>query len=668
MKRKKQFSVSSTFSYKPEVSTADDSDVDTPSQPVKAAPYSGPSKASDSYLIKDIIFYICQLALVIIINFETRDYTFNHYSAMISDVVVKTHFESDLGVMKKFEDIRSPDQIWEFTTGVFTKLLYRGVSGNQSKILAENILVGVPRMRQLRVKMNTCEQAALFDEFYKTCFDYFREEIEDKEPFGLKTDSWIYKEPDANERIYHGHFGAYDGGGYQFEFSRNSRETWKGLRELQDNVWIRYGTRAVFLDFAIYSANANLLCVVKLLFELIPTGGVISSSRLFALKLFLFSSLADYLVLICELVFLFLTIYLIFLAVVRACKSKKNTFRKNKKSKLLDYSILAMSLLASSAGLTRYVVLTQFQMKHKADLVNSTAYRNFDFMIQLQKYFCHARCALLVALLIKMLTFLSLFKSVNLILSAFGKVKSELVTVTIMMFAIMTGFVVFGLIVFGDHVVQLYSVWSGLFTMLSLHVGGLYFYEEPEYASPKWAPIYFSAYILLVKIMYCNAFVALMIYGYDKAVKASVEDPSPHFIIRQVDAIFKFFLAKIKRYDLVRLREMDEIIRKNAADYDALQLILRKHGWTTLEINLVFKKYGVVRGDDLSIETMSEIYDDAHARNQLFIESDSHFRIAAEMEKVEKMLEHCDQTMVDIMSKIDILMDKTMKKEVGKKR
>lgn len=44
-------------------------------------------------------------------------------------------------------------------------------------------------------------------------------------------------------------------------------------------------TRAVFVDFAVYNANINLFCVVKLIFEFPATGGVIASSEYMTVKL-----------------------------------------------------------------------------------------------------------------------------------------------------------------------------------------------------------------------------------------------------------------------------------------------------------------------------------------------------------------------------------------------
>ena len=54
---------------------------------------------------------------------------------------------------------------------------------------------------------------------------------------------------------------------------------------LQELLWVSRATRAVFVDFAVYNANINLFCVVKLIFEFPATGGVIPSQEFMTVKL-----------------------------------------------------------------------------------------------------------------------------------------------------------------------------------------------------------------------------------------------------------------------------------------------------------------------------------------------------------------------------------------------
>jgi len=55
----------------------------------------------------------------------------------------------------------------------------------QSYIYYENLLLGVPRMRQLMVKNNSCVVHDDFKEEISGCYDVYSEDKEEKVSFGL---------------------------------------------------------------------------------------------------------------------------------------------------------------------------------------------------------------------------------------------------------------------------------------------------------------------------------------------------------------------------------------------------------------------------------------------------------------------------------------------------
>lgn len=59
-------------------------------------------------------------------------------------------------------------------------------------IYYENKLLGVPRMRQIRVHSNSCQVHDDFKDFILECFDSYSENIEDKAPFGPQDNDTAY--------------------------------------------------------------------------------------------------------------------------------------------------------------------------------------------------------------------------------------------------------------------------------------------------------------------------------------------------------------------------------------------------------------------------------------------------------------------------------------------
>lgn len=56
---------------------------------------------------------------------------------------------------------------------------------NQSFIYYENLLLGVPRIRQIKVKNNSCTVHPDFKREISDCFDVYSEKKEDDSRFGL---------------------------------------------------------------------------------------------------------------------------------------------------------------------------------------------------------------------------------------------------------------------------------------------------------------------------------------------------------------------------------------------------------------------------------------------------------------------------------------------------
>lgn len=60
---------------------------------------------------------------------------------------------------------------------------------NSSRIYYENILLGVPRVRQLKVRNNTCQVYSSFRSLMSECYAKYTSKNEDTSDFGLNSDT-----------------------------------------------------------------------------------------------------------------------------------------------------------------------------------------------------------------------------------------------------------------------------------------------------------------------------------------------------------------------------------------------------------------------------------------------------------------------------------------------
>ncbi len=137
-------------------------------------------------------------------------------------------------------------------------------------ILYANRLLGVPRIRQLRVQNSSCLIPPEFENSITVCYNAYSEEIEDVADFGpgyrkyTQADAWRYQNVKELGAVpWRGVLASYSGAGSVQNFREVKNETVAIIRELKEGLWIGRGTRYVGIDFTVYNANINLFCVVK---------------------------------------------------------------------------------------------------------------------------------------------------------------------------------------------------------------------------------------------------------------------------------------------------------------------------------------------------------------------------------------------------------------------
>jgi hypothetical protein len=68
---------------------------------------------------------------------------------------------------------------------------YNGQNGSSNMIYYENKLLGSPRIRQLRVKNNSCKVNSLFNGEITACYGEYSYSNEDEAPFGLAVSAGV---------------------------------------------------------------------------------------------------------------------------------------------------------------------------------------------------------------------------------------------------------------------------------------------------------------------------------------------------------------------------------------------------------------------------------------------------------------------------------------------
>ncbi|XP_029072810.1 polycystic kidney disease 2-like 2 protein isoform X3 [Monodon monoceros] len=268
--------------------------------------------------LQEFLLYLIFLINLCILTFGMVNPHMYYLNKVMSSLFLDTSVHGEERI--NFKSIRSITDFWKFMEGPLLEGLYWDSwynnknlydLKNSSRIYYENILLGVPRVRQLKVRNNTCKVHSSFQSLMNECYDKYTSENEDLSDFGLKYDTeWKYSAPIINSPWHWGFTGVYRNGGYIFTLPKSKSETLNKFINLRMNSWITRSTRVIFIDFSLYNANVNLFCIIRLVAEFPATGGILTSWQFYSVKLLRYVSYYDYFIASCEITFcIFLIVF-----------------------------------------------------------------------------------------------------------------------------------------------------------------------------------------------------------------------------------------------------------------------------------------------------------------------------------------------------------------------
>jgi len=151
--------------------------------------------------------------------------------------------------------------------------------------------LGPLSVRQVRIQKNSCPSPFEKDfrdlGFLEFCYGPYKEEFEDNNDFGpmlgaADLGTYVYSNAEeTGEAAFTGQVATYGGGGFRLLFKTDGSaashaESVAQLDSMYKNRWIDRQTRAIFVDFNLYSPVTNTISMVRLLCEMPGSGGIIT--------------------------------------------------------------------------------------------------------------------------------------------------------------------------------------------------------------------------------------------------------------------------------------------------------------------------------------------------------------------------------------------------------
>nr|CAB3264909.1 polycystin-2-like [Phallusia mammillata] len=548
--------------------------------------------------IRELIIYAFFIITLCILTFGMTSSKHFYYTKVMQELFLDAPFPD---TKNTFKGITTMHDFWRFAEGPLMDGLYwetwyndKNVSDEElGYIYYENKLLGVPRVRQLKVRNGSCEVHPDFQDEIQSCYDSYSTAKEDKNPFGPENGTaWVYStEDDLDGSSHWGQLDyTYSGGGYYQDLDNTKAKSYPMISSLKANLWLERGTRVVFVDFTVYNANINLFCVVRLVVEFPPTGGAVPSWKFRTVKLIRYVTTYDYFLMACEILYMLFIFYYIIEEILEIKKHKCSYFKGV--WNCLDVIIILLSLTAMAFNVYRTVKVDELL---ELLLVNPLVYPDFEFLAYWQMQYNDMVAVVVFFAWIKIFKYISFNRTMTQLQSTLSRCSKDIAGFAIMFFIIFLAYAQLGYLVFGTQVKDFSTFSESIFTQFRIILGDFDFHEL-EAAHRVLGPIFFMTYVFFVFFVLLNMFLAIINDTYSE-VKAEISMQKSEFEIS--DYIKRGYNKVLEKLSLKkdRIRDIQDAIHSadlnqdRQLDWEEWRLDLKMRGIPDAEIEAVFAKY-----------------------------------------------------------------------------
>ncbi|PAA56728.1 hypothetical protein BOX15_Mlig009305g2 [Macrostomum lignano] len=547
--------------------------------------------------LRELVMYCLFLVVICILTFGMTSSTMYYYTFVMNSLFLTTPTASGA----TFTSVKNFADWWGFAQGPLISGLYWDTWYNNANvtdprernfIYYENKLLGVPRMRQVRVRNDSCSIATDFRANIRACYAMYSRSAESREPFGyMNSTAWNYStEQQLDGRGYSGKLATYNGGGYYIDLGRSREESTAKIDELFHGLWIDRATRAVFIDFTVYNANINLFCVIKLIAEFPATGGGFTSWEFRTVKLLRYVEPIDYFVLACECIFMLFICYYIVEEIIEIKRHKLAYFSSF--WNWLDIVVIVIALVCAAFNIYRTISVGN---KLTRLLEDETQYPDFDFLSFWQEQFNQAIAITVFFAWVKIFKYISFNKTMTQLSSTLGACAKDLLGFAVMFFIVFFAFAQLGYLIFGTKVEDFREFQQAIFTLFRIILGDFDF-ASLQNAHRVLGPIYFILYVFFVFFVLINMFLAIINDTYSEVKSNLANQPNDfemtdYFKQRAGRVLDKLHLRRDKIVDIQRAMQSADMNNDRQLDFEEWRTELKMRGYADGEIEALFARY-----------------------------------------------------------------------------
>ncbi|NXA58386.1 PK1L2 protein, partial [Mohoua ochrocephala] len=492
-------------------------------------------------LIREILAYLGFLWMLLLVAYGQRDPNSYYLNKHIED-----------SFTDGFHDVYSYQDFFTWANTTLLKNLYGSYKGFITD--GNSKLVGSARIRQVRVKGDTCPIPPRLQHVAEECHAPYSLQTEDTSAYGEHwntsvcdnssdlSSAWQYQsQSELRGHPSWGKLAVYSGGGYVIHLGTDPKNASRILQYLFNNVWLDTFTRAVFVEFTVYNANVNLFCIVSLMFESNALGAFFTSVELQSVRLYPYTNSLHIFVVAAEVIyFLFIVYYMI----VQGKLMKSLRWRYfHSKWNLLELAIILISWSALSVFVKRTVLGSRdisYYQEHKEDSVSFSETARADAVLGYLIAF------LVLLSTVKLWHLLRLNPKLNMITStlrrAWGDISGFITVIAIMFLA----YSIAANLIFGWKLYSYKTLFDSAETMVSLQLG-IFNYEEVLDYNPILGSFLIGSCIIFMTFVVLNLFISVILVAFSEEQKHYQASEEEEIVDLMLMKLFSFFGMKCKK-------------------------------------------------------------------------------------------------------------------------
>ncbi|KAK3736330.1 hypothetical protein QZH41_020801, partial [Actinostola sp. cb2023] len=473
--------------------------------------------------IKEVVLYAFFVTCLCIASYSHRDPS----SYLFRKSMYDTFVEGNYGGIRGFSSISTRENYYEWAkttlmNGLFKKSWYNDQPLEDLGFTMDGVsfAIGGARIRQLRVKDDTCEVPPVFNHLIKPClawYGYFAEDAGQydiawkplkneslyRPPFTFK--SWeFYDSSELDSMPFMAYVSTYGGGGFAAELGETRDNASKIIETLENHTWIDEHTRAVITELSTYNAVSNLFCVMSLVVEFLPTNGIYLYTDLKISRLFSTSGGMQTLVVVSEFFILIFFAVFIYQELKQLYQMKKNYFKEF--WNCVEFIMVILVFVC--------VIMFLMRIKLVENAINKLEQNPGKFVSFVRVASWSEALMIMLALLVfttwlKGMKLLRFNPRIQVLSQTLKGAAGPLATFSIVFVIFFLAYALFAFAVFGKDVESYYNFVTTCESVMGLLLGAFDF-GEIETAQPIIGPIFFFTFMVFGNFIIMNMFLTII--------------------------------------------------------------------------------------------------------------------------------------------------------------